>query len=275
MACSTYPSSAVVNRLEGITNNPQNQLVATYWDSVKIEQLLETPRNWTLAQRFFPISAHAEDWNIFATTAPNHWVVTYKGYYFHLRNRIGSYREYHLGSIKKRVEDIESLDLPEKHFLRPRAVYHDDKNGGYEWYVDYMYPNDQRPIIGSAQIADYLGDGYVLEDGQIYIFHVMLRSYLEYSDHYDPDHYDYYDSEAIPQTGGARHFRDYETYSEAEDSKSELVNTIERERKRGFDVLCAAFGKVPFIKLLQKCNSQIEDLDRFTSNAIGLRLSRI
>ena len=263
LACSTYPSSAVVNRLEGITNNPQNQLVATYWDSVKIEQLLETPRNWTLAQRFFPVSAHAEDWNIYATESPNHWVVTYKGYYFHLRNRIGSYREYHLGSIKKRIEDIESIELPDKHFIRPRSVYYDDKNGGYEWYLDYMYPNDQRPITGTAQIAHYLGDGYALEDGQMYTFHVMHRSYLEFSDHYDPDHYDYYDSEAIPQAGGARHFLDYESYAEAEDSKSELAKKIEQEKNRGFNLLSKEFERVGFLKMLRNCNSNIEDLDRF------------
>lgn len=263
LVCSTYPSSAVVNRLEGVSNNPQNQLTATYWDSVKVEQLLSTPKNWALAQRFFPISAAAEDWQIYATEMPNHWVVTYKGYYFHLRNRIGSYRGYHLESIKKRISDIESLDFPGKHFLRPRSVYYDDKNGGYEWYVDYMYPNDQRAVTGSAQIANALGDGYALEDGQIYTFHVKLRSYLEHSDHYDPDHYDYYDSDSIPSSGGARGPGSYEDYQEASNSKEDLIETMEKERSLGFDRLCAELEKISFIQLVRKCNSHIENLDKF------------
>lgn len=263
LACSTYPSSGVVNRLEGISNNLQNPLVATYWDSVKIEQLLSTPRNWALAQRFFPVSAQAEDWQIYATESPNQWVVTYKGYYFHLRNRIGSYRNHHLNSIGNRISDIEAIQLPEKHFLRPRSVYFDDKNGNYEWYIDYMYPNDQRQVTGTAQIADHLGDGYALEDGQCYTFHVKHRSYLEHSDHYDPDHYDYYKSDDIPRFGGPRNFSNYESYAEAIDSKEELLKGIELEKNRGFDALCAALEGIGFIRLIRKCNSHIEDLDRF------------
>jgi len=263
LVCSTHPSSAVVNRLEGISNNPQNTLIATYWDSVKIEQLLYTPRNWALAQRFFPISATVDDWQIYATEFPNQWVVTYKGYYFHLKNRIGSRHSYHLESIKQRISDIEGINLPEKHFLRPRSVYYDDKNGGYDWYVDYMYPNTDRAITGSAQIADALGDGYVLEDGQCYSFHIALRSYFEHSDHYDPDHYDYYDSDTIPQNGGPRRHESYDEYAEAEESKDSLLKSAEQERIRGFDKLCNELEKVPFIKLIRKCNSYIECLDRF------------
>lgn len=263
LVCSTQPSSAVVNRLEGISNNPQNSIVASYWDSVKIEQLLSTPKNWSLAQRFFPISAAAEDWQIYATDMPNQWVVTYKGYYFHLRNRIGSHRSYHLESIKQRIADLEAIDLPKKHFLRPRSVYYDDKNGGYEWYVDYMYPNNERAITGSAQIADALGDGYALEDGQCYTFHIKLRSYLEHSDHYDPDHYDYYGSDSIPRNGGPRSNESYEEYEESQDSKERLLKDVEEERVRGFDKLCKELEQIPFVQLIRKCNSYIEYLDRF------------
>jgi len=263
LVCSTQPSSAVVNRLEGISSNPRNSLVASYWDSVKLEQLLYTPRNWALAQRFFPVSAAAEDWQIYATEMPNQWVVIYKGYYFHLRNRIGSNGDYHLDSVKNRISDMEAIGLPAKHFLRPRSVYYDDKNGGYEWYIDYMYPNTDRAVTGSAQIANALGDGYALEDGQCYTFHIRLRSYFENSDHYDPDHYGYYDSDAIPRSGGPLRHQSYEDYSEAEESKVRLMESVEEERVRGFDNLCRELEYVPFIKLIRKCNSYIEYLDRF------------
>lgn len=263
LVCSTHPSSAVVNRLEGISKSPQKSLVASYWDSVKIEQLLSTPQNWSLAQRFFPASAMAEGWQIYATDTPNQWVVIYRGYYFHLKNRIGSRHSYHLKSIKQRIADIEGVTLPAKHFLRPRSVYYDDKNGGYEWYVDYMYPNAQRAITGSAQIADALGNGYALEDGQLYTFHVKLRSYLEHSDHYDPDHYEYYDSKSIPRSGGARGHESYEDYEEAEDSRSMLAEDSEKEKNRGFEKLCEELEQIPFIKVVRKCNSNIENLDKF------------
>lgn len=263
LVCSTHPSSAVVNRLEGISKNPQNVIAASYWDSVKIEQLLTTPKNWSLAQQFFPISASAENWQIYATDMPNQWVVIYKGYYFHLKNRIGSQRGYHLESVKQRITDIEGINLPKKHFLRPRSVYYDDKNGGYEWYIDYMYPNDERAVTGSAQIADALGDGYALEDGQCYAFHVTLRSYFEHSDHYDPDHYQYYGSDTIPRNGGPRNTQSYEEYAEVESSKERLLKYSEQERVRGFDELCKELNGVPFVQLIRKCNSYIECLDRF------------
>lgn len=52
LACSTQPSSSVVNRLESITNNPRNDLVAIYWDYVFIEQALSCASLWRIAQRF-------------------------------------------------------------------------------------------------------------------------------------------------------------------------------------------------------------------------------
>lgn len=143
LACSTQPSSAVVNRLDAITNNPKNDITAIYWDYVFIEQALSCASLWRIAQRFFPISAEATTWKGICTENPNHWVVNYKGYYFHLANRIGSYHEHHFDSISQRISEIESLTMPEKHFIRVRSIYYDDKNGGYTWYLDYMYPNGE------------------------------------------------------------------------------------------------------------------------------------
>lgn len=88
LACSTQPSSAVVARLESINNNPKNDITAIYWDYVFIEQALSSPALWRVAQRFFPISSEASSWKVYATENPNHWVVNFKGYYFHLANRI-------------------------------------------------------------------------------------------------------------------------------------------------------------------------------------------
>lgn len=263
LVCSTYPSSAVVNRLEGISSSAHSATIATYWDSVKIERILSTPSNWTLAQRFFPLSAAKEGWQIYATEMPNQWVVAYQGYYFHLRNRVGSTCDYHLESVKARVRDIEGIALPEKHSLRPRSVYYDDKNCNYEWYIDYMYPSSDRPIIGSAEIADALGDGYALEDGQGYTFDIKLHSYLECSDHHDLDHYSYYSLGEIPRNGGARINRTHKDYIEAEESKKKLDDAAAQERSKGFDRFREELEKLPFLSLVRSSNSRIEDLDKF------------
>ena len=80
LVCSTYPSSAVLQRLESISRNASVAVETTYWDMVRLEQILSTPKNWPLAQRFLPTSANAQDWRIYATESPNNWVIIYKGY---------------------------------------------------------------------------------------------------------------------------------------------------------------------------------------------------
>lgn len=189
LVCSTHPSSKVVERLQGITANPQMPLVATSWDAVQVERMLSTPRLWRLAQRFFPASATG--WDIYATERPNQWIANYRGYYFHLNNRIGSRADIHLERIAKTLDEIEAINLPPEHFIRLRAVYFDDKHGDYQWYVDYMYPYESQPAFRREDLMETLHDGDT-EDGQLYYFDVIMRPYHGASDHYDPDHYDYY-----------------------------------------------------------------------------------
>jgi hypothetical protein len=181
-----------VQPLEGITANPANPIRATFWDAVKIEQMLSTPRTWPIAQRFFPKSADSSGWRLHPTERPNHWLANYRGYYFHLSNRIGSWSEPHLGSISERIADVEKIALPKGHVIRPRAVYYDDKHGNYTWFLDYMVPCGEKPAYSPEQIKKTLGDGYALSDGQHYTFDVRLYEYLPHSDHHDFDHYRYY-----------------------------------------------------------------------------------
>ena len=162
LVCSTYPSSKVVERLEGISSNPKNNISATYWDAVKLEQLLTTPELWRVAQTFFPKSTNATGWQVYATEKPNHWVAIYKGYYFHLSNRIGSTLGHHFKSIEDRIAEIEEIELPKKHFIRIRSIYYDDKNGNYSYYLDYMYPHNEEPIGCREDFLQLLGDGYGL-----------------------------------------------------------------------------------------------------------------
>ncbi len=191
LACSTHPSSKVVERLEGITNNQSNQLSATYWDSVTLERMLSDPPLWPIAQKFFPASATG--WQIYATERPNHWVANFKGYYFHISRRIGSKIDSLLNIIESRIHDIEKITLGEDHFIRLRSVYYDDKGGAFKWYVDYMHPHDNDPIYNLEKLEQILGEGNICDWGQMNFFDIKNRTYFKHSDHYDQDHYDYYD----------------------------------------------------------------------------------
>lgn len=263
LVCSTYPSSAVMNRLEGITKNPAINLDATYWDATIIEQKLSTPELWKIAQTFFPKSSKNSSWEIYATENPNQWIVNFKGYHFHLSNRIGSKGNYHFGSIKNRIADIEKIKLKKDHFIRIRAVYFDDKNGNYSWFLDYMYPNDQQPIISSARISKILGDGYALEDGQCYSFDVISRPYFQNSDHYDKDHYDYY----VPhlnnfRIGWQREIED-ENRKERFTAWEEIKKEEKIKRETAFNNLVEKFKSISLLKLVRHVNCSIEDIDKF------------
>lgn len=188
LVTSTQPSSAVVARLEQITLNPKSSIVATYWDSVTIERKLNTVKQWRIAQRFFPKSAN--EWQIYASDRPNHWTANYKGYYFHITNRIGSKCEFYLSQIENKIATLEKFteSLLEKHFFRLRNVYFDDKHGTFKWYIDYMHPHDQSAAGTPEEFESWL------EEEWNHFHDFEVRSYIECSDHYDADHYDYYDN---------------------------------------------------------------------------------
>jgi hypothetical protein len=190
LVCSTHPSAKVVERLEGISRSTQGRLVATYWDAVAIERLLLTPTLWPIAQRFFPTSAPR--WQIFATDHPNRWVANYDGFYFHLSNRIGSDCLVHFPTIEGRLRELRAISLPKGHSLRLRAIYRDDKNAGYVWFVDYMLPVKHEPAISQVKLREIMRDEYPWEDGQVHKFDFRLVHYSDTNDHYDADHYDYY-----------------------------------------------------------------------------------
>ena len=258
LACSTHPSSALINKLEGITSNSANSIEATYWDAVKIEQILNTPRCWPVAQRFFPTSAAFEDWRIWATERPNNWVVNYRGYYFYLNNRIGSDHEHHLDSVRRRIEDLESIPFPDGHRLRLRCAYYDDKHGSYTWYIDYMYPHKEAPVRSANSIAASLGNDHFLDDGQMHTFDVINRSYSPVSDHHDFDHYDYY-SHGGSFPYGLKRPRTRTYVADVHDAAKESLSF----RNDAFQRLESKLSELQFINVVRACNAQIEYLDRF------------
>lgn len=184
LVTSTQPSSSVVRRLEDITSNHSSSILATYWDGVDIERKLRTPSQWHIAQHFFPNSASG--WQIFSSDRPNHWSASFKGYYFHITNRIGSVYTIHLDKIEEIVSVLDEIELPEGHLLRLRSVFFDDKSGTYMWYVDYLYPYGSEPLAEDEDFENIISGDWC--DG----FDVHSHCYLSESDHYDRDHYDFY-----------------------------------------------------------------------------------
>jgi hypothetical protein len=265
LVCSTYPSSAVINRLEGITKNQSNGIDANYWDATIIEQKLSTPSLWRIAQVFFPKSSKNSTWQFYATENPNYWIVNFKGYHFHLSNRIGSKGTYHFQSIAQRIKDLEKIKLKKEHFIRIRAVYFDDKHGDYKYYLDYMFPSNEKPIIGSDEIAYLLGDGNSLEDGQYYTFDVISRPYHKYSDHYDKDHYDYYDPFVETfKAGFDREFKD--KFKEGSLIPwPEIQGDTVSNKDISFNQIVDSFKSVNFIRLLRSINCDIENIDKFVN----------
>jgi hypothetical protein len=266
LACSTQPSSALVNRLDGVTTNPANAITATFWDGVTIERLLSRPRQWAIAQRFFPVSAG--NWQIYATERPNDFVAHYRGYVFHLSNRIGSSTEHHLPSIERRVAEIEAInrELPNGQFIRPRAVWYDDKNGVYKWYVDYMYPDDAQPAFNEAQLASKLRNGWALEDGQRYFWDFKFVQYWQMSDHYDKDHYEYY-VRYMPNFLEGVDREDEENGWHRKFATGEQIAEMERKAKKeknvAFDAMIEAFRNLNFLNVVRAVNVGVENVARF------------
>lgn len=258
LVCSTQPSSAVVNRLESVTNNPANSVTATYWDGVMLQRMLSAPRLWAIAQRFMPKSCG--EWQIYATEAPNDFVAHHKGYVFHLSNRIGSSVDYHLPSISRRIEEIEKISFPKDHFIRPRSVWYNDKSGEYVWYVDYMRPHDEKAAYTKAMLADMLHDGWALEDGQMYSWDIKLVKYSAHSDHYDSDHYDYYTRYLPNFISGTRREAEVEEYWQS----AQEARYFEKEeidlRHSAFNAMADAFKRVPFLAVVRSINASCESV---------------
>jgi Restriction endonuclease len=262
LVCSTQPSSALVARLEGITADRSNQITATFWDGVTIERLLSTPRLWAIAQRFMPKSSGK--WRVYATESPSRFVAHYKGYVFQLTNRIGSKVDHHLPGIAARISEIQQLKLPKHHFIRPRAVWYDDKGGAYTWYIDYMLPHDEKPAASNAKLAHLLHDGCVMEDGQMYTWDIRRVRYWSSSDHYDEDHDDYYAAYLANFIEGSK--RGEQNWDEYYATKQE-VEALEEEGNRirdvSFDAMVESIKKLPFVALMRASNARPEDVHRF------------
>jgi hypothetical protein len=143
LACSTQPASSVVRRLEEIGQT--GRLLTRFWDGIEIERRLDVPDLFPLIHQFFPKSARANPWRIYNTESPSFWAANYQDYFVYLSSRIA-----HTFPALEEVEVIAarllSVKLPGKewnrHRLRLRGVYFDDKHEQFSIFVDYLYPSE-------------------------------------------------------------------------------------------------------------------------------------
>lgn len=201
LACSTQPSSTVVRRLEEIELN--RGIVTRYWDSIELEKRLDSPSTFPLINIFLPKGSAAMPWKIYNTTRPSFWAANYKDYFLYLGSRTSNLFP-QLGDVENIVARIESIKLPKgenwnKHYVRPRGVYFDDKNEQYSVFADYLYPEGkQKKTLTPKQINAVLKDGEGLySDGQSMWY--LTRWDIRYvatnqiSDRFHLDHKDYYE----------------------------------------------------------------------------------
>jgi hypothetical protein len=196
LACSTQPSASLVKRLEEL--NQTMGIVTAFWDSIEIEKRLFQPNSFPLIHIFFPKTSTKVGWKIYNSNSPSFWAANFKDYFIYLSSR-GAITFPNLKDVEAILNIIENFPkLPEKQFLRPRAVWFDNKHEQFTVYVDYMVPNDAEFILKPTQMNEYFQDGQGLySDGDImwYLTYwdIQLVRYNFYSDHYHKDHKDFYD----------------------------------------------------------------------------------
>lgn len=200
LVCSTQPSSTVVRRFEEIEG--RGKLVVRYWDSVEIEKRLTAPQTFALNHLFFPISSKGNPWLVYATKSPSFWAANYKEYFLYLSSR-AAHTFPTLSDVEEIVRRLERIELPKDvdwnhHFLRPRAVYFDNKHEQFSVFADYLYPEKhESKALSPTELNEVLIDGqglYSDGDAMWYLTHWDIRYVpcMQISDHFHLDHKDYY-----------------------------------------------------------------------------------
>ncbi len=201
LACSTQPTSTVVNRLVEI--KATGSLLTTYWDGIEIEKRLNTPSTLPLIHLFFPESSKQIGWTIYNTNSPSFWAANYKDYYIYLSSRTSNIFP-SLSDVEEIIRRLESIPIlagedGNHHYIRPRGVYFDNKHEQFVVFADYLYPRgDKKSVLQPKAIDEILQDGiglYSDDSGMWNLTHWDIE-YIEtnqVSDHFHLDHKNYYE----------------------------------------------------------------------------------
>ena len=261
LVCSTYPSSGVVKRMEEIQNN--KKITTQFWDYRTLEKEILKPHNWGIANMFFPNSMLKSGWMI-NSVHPCFWYANFNGNVFYIATRIGMNCNFCLPDIEKRINYIKSLDLPEGHIVRVRALYFDDKYTNYTMYIDYLIPRDEEEPEDEEYLKTTVEriEKYEIIDGISYTFDIQTYRYNRASDNFDIDHCSYYEPYLETfETGSSRHGDRKFVYMNKNFSKA-TFNSV----NSAFDALVDSFNKINFISVYRAINSKVEFIDQFTEN---------
>ena len=175
LACSTEPSAACVRAIEGLEAN--NNIVCHYWDGPILRQLLSRPEALGVRTTYF--GRDAPSWEV----APfdQHLAVVNVGdhqIYLGLRNREGDDGTSHRWQYELGIEHL-AQKLPDDVNVRVRALYYDDKNCNYAWYLD-LFADDMTWLGDRASIERHLSQVLVQQvdwGGQWHDFWVRIHEH--------------------------------------------------------------------------------------------------
>ncbi|HAK42167.1 MAG TPA: hypothetical protein DCM59_04935 [Clostridium sp.] len=189
LACSTFPSSNSVKRMEEIQST--KGIITQFWDCRYLERELLKPINWSIANMFFPQSMSNSGWNISAIE-PSFWHASYCGNILYIATRISTNYNILLTEIERSIQYINQLKLPEGHVVRIRAMYFDDKYTNFKMYLDYLYPisKEENELYLDSTVEEL--EQYDILDGISYTFDIMSYRYSPSSDSFDKDSNSYY-----------------------------------------------------------------------------------
>jgi len=207
LVCSTQPSSALVRRLEEIQIH--NQIATKIWDGIELEKRLSTPSTFPLIYQFFPRTAKSIGWRIYNTNSPSFWAANFKDYFIYLSSRTANTFP-GLKDVETILDKLESIKLPQsgkgieaqwkKQYVRPRAIYFDNKHEQFYVFADYLVPHDcdADNILTPKDFDAVLQDGQGLyhdESSMWYItfWDIKIEKTTPTSDHFHLDHKDYYE----------------------------------------------------------------------------------
>lgn len=260
LACTTYPSSSLVQRFEQIQSN--RHIAVVFWDARTIERELLCPDNWDIANIFFPKSMNNFKWKINAVE-PGLWYANYNGNIFYMAARLGTNCDNFLIDMENIIFQIKEKTLQEDCLLRLRAAYFDEKNTNYKIYLDYLMPleSGEGEYFLENTVKQYDLDEII--DGVAYEFDIMTYRYNKESDHFDMDHKDYYNEYLDTfKCGGSRDEGRRFVYA----NPISTVDISEENVNTEFDKLCEVFRQLPFIFVLKVTNAKIEFIDQFSEH---------
>lgn len=209
LVCSTQPTAALVKRLEEIASN--NQIITKFWDGIELEKRLKTPATLGLIHQFFPNTSKLVGWTIYNTKSPAVWAANYRDFFIYLASRTANTFP-NLRVAELIISKLESIKLPlssdseKKQFLRPRAIYYDNKHCEFIIFADYLVPDfsdilkpgDFNLILQDCEPL-FLADG---TGGWRGVWDIELKKISLSSDHFHLDHRDYYEKNMNNYTSG-------------------------------------------------------------------------